>query len=192
MDAATARDNGFSVGDHVRVLLRGPAQEFELVGIFGFGDRDDFGAVTFAAFDLQTAQQVFEAPGARDRIYVQTDPGASTSAVQARLEQSLRGRFEVLTPPQAIKQVGEQVLRPLESSTYALLGFAAIGVVVGAFVIFNTFTILVTQRTRELGLLRAMGATGGQVVRSVVLEAFVVGTVASVIGLGFGILLGAG
>ena len=76
--------------------------------------------------------------------------------------------------------------------TDALLGFAAIGVVVGAFIIFNTFTILVAQRTRELGLLRAMGATGGQVVRSVVLEAFVVGAVASAIGLGVGILLGQG
>jgi putative ABC transport system permease protein len=55
MDAATAREHGFSVGDHVRVLLRGPAQDYEIVGIFGFGDRADFGAVTFAAFDLRTA-----------------------------------------------------------------------------------------------------------------------------------------
>ena len=76
--------------------------------------------------------------------------------------------------------------------TYALLGFAAIGVVVGAFIIFNTFAILVAQRTRELGLLRAMGATGNQVVWSVVLEAFVVGLVASVIGLVAGIFLGIG
>ena len=76
--------------------------------------------------------------------------------------------------------------------TDALLGFAAIGVVVGAFIIFNTFTILVAQRTRELGLLRAMGATGGQVVRSVVLEAFLVGVVASAIGLLAGVGLGVG
>ena len=192
MDAATARENGFSVGDHVRVLLRGPAQDFELVGIFGFGDRDDFGAVTFAAFDLRTAQDVFEAPGALDRILVHTDPGAPTSVVKAQLEQSLGGRFEVLTPSQAIKQVGEPVLKPLEFFTYALLGFAAIGVVVGAFVIFNTFTILVTQRTRELGLLRAMGASGRQVVWSVVLEALVVGAIASVFGLLVGIGLGIG
>ena len=192
MDAATARDNGFEVGDHVRVLLRGPAQKFEIVGIFGFGDRDDLGAITFAAFDLRTAQEVFEAPGSLDRVYVQTEPGTSTSVVRTRLEQSLGGRFEVLTTAQAIDQIGETVRTFLGFFTYALLGFAAIGVVVGAFVIFNTFTILVTQRTRELGLLRAMGASGSQVVWSVVLEALVVGTIASVLGLLIGIGLGIG
>ena len=192
MDAATARDNGFSVGDHVRVLLRGPAQKFEIVGIFGFGDRDDLGAITFAAFDLRTAQEVFEAPGALDRIYVQTDPGTATSVVKAQLEQSLGGRFEVLTVSEAIDQIGETVRTFLGFFTYALLGFAAIGVVVGAFVIFNTFTILVTQRTRELGLLRAMGASGAQVVWSVVLEALVVGAIASAFGLLLGIGLGIG
>ena len=192
MDVATAREHGFSVGDHVRVLFRGPAQDFEIVGIFGFGDRADFGPVTFAAFDLATAQKVFEAPGALDRIYVQTDPGASTSVVRARLERSLGSRFDVLTAEQAIKQVGEPVLKPLSFFTYALLGFAAIGVVVGAFVIFNTFTILVTQRTRELGLFRAMGASGSQVVWSVVLEALVVGAHASLLGLAVGIGLGIG
>ena len=98
----------------------------------------------------------------------------------------------MLTAPQAIKQVGEPVRMFLGFFTYALLGFAAIGVVVGAFVIFNTFTILVTQRTRELGLLRAMGATGSQVVWSVVLEALVVGAIASVLGLVIGIGLGIG
>jgi putative ABC transport system permease protein len=192
MDAATAREHGFSVGDHVRVLLRGPAQEYTIVGLFGFGDRSDFGAVTFAAFDLHTAQEVFESTGAFDRIYVQTDPGVSTSVVRARLERALGGRFEVLTASEAVKQVGEPVRNFLGFFTYALLGFAAIGVVVGAFVIFNTFTILVTQRTRELGLLRALGASGGQVVRSVVLEALVVGVMASALGLVVGIGLGIG
>ena len=98
----------------------------------------------------------------------------------------------MLTASEATLQVGKPVRQFLGFFTDALLGFAAIGVVVGAFIIFNTFTILVAQRTRELGLLRAMGATGGQVVRSVVLEAFVVGAVASAIGLGVGILLGVG
>ena len=88
--------------------------------------------------------------------------------------------------------MGKPVRQFLGFFTDALLGFAAIGVVVGAFIIFNTFTILVTQRTRELGLLRAMGATGGQVVRSVVLEAFLVAAVASVLGLLAGIGLGVG
>jgi putative ABC transport system permease protein len=192
MDAATARDNNFAVGDRVRVLLRGPAREYRIVGLFGFGDRDDFGAVTFAAFDLATAQRVFDASGALDRIYVQREPDVSVRVLQARIERALGGRYDVLTVAEAVNQESETVRTFLSFFTYALLGFAAIGVVVGAFVIFNTFTILVTQRTRELGLLRAMGATGRQVVWSVVLEALVVGAVASVLGLLAGIGLGVG
>ncbi len=192
MDEATARDHGFAVGDRVRVLLRGPAQDFRIVGLFGLGNRADFGAVTFAAFDLRTAQRAFDARGALDRVYVQRDPGVPTPVLQSRLQQALGAQYEVLTAEEAAAQTGEFVLRFLDFFTYALLGFAAIGVVAGAFVIFNTFTILVTQRTRELGLLRAMGASGNQVVWSVVLEACVVGVVASVIGLLVGIALGVG
>ena len=192
MDAATASDNGFQVGDRVRVLLQGPAREYRIVGLFGFGDRYDFGAVTFAAFDLETAQRVFDAPRVLDRIYVQREPDVPVRVLQARLERALGGRYDVLTAAEAVRQVGETVRNFLSFFTYALLGFAAIGVVVGAFVIFNTFTILVTQRTRELGLLRAMGATGRQVVWSVVLEALVVGALASVVGLLVGIGLGVG
>ncbi|MFI5047584.1 MAG: FtsX-like permease family protein, partial [Acidimicrobiia bacterium] len=190
MDAATARDNGFAVGDRVRVLLDGPAREFDIVGLFGFGDRFDFGAVTFAAFDLTTAQDAFDAQRSLDRIYVQREPGVPELALQQRLERQLGDGFEVLTVSQATQQLGQPVRDFLGFFTFALLGFAAIGVVVGAFVIFNTFTILVTQRTRELGLLRAMGASSVQVVGSVVLEALVVGVVASVIGLVVGVLLG--
>jgi len=192
MDAGTAAKRGFEVGDRLRVLLSGAAKEYEVVGLFGFGDITDFGAVTFAAFDLATAQREFEAEGSLDAVYVQRDTDVSTRELQARIESALGPGYQVQTAVEATLEVGKPVRQFLGFFTDALLGFAAIGVVVGAFIIFNTFTILVAQRTRELGLLRAMGATGGQVVRSVVLEAFVVGAVASVIGLGVGILLGAG
>ena len=192
MDAGTAQKHGYEVGDRVRVLLSGAAKEYEIVGLFGFGGTTDFGAVTFAAFDLATAQREFDAGSSIDAVYVQRDPDVSTHALQTRLERALGPGYEVLTRREAALQIGKPVRQFLGFFTDALLGFAAIGVVVGAFIIFNTFTILVAQRTRELGLLRAMGATGGQVVRSVVLEAFVVGAVASVVGLGIGILLGQG
>ncbi|HEY3672913.1 MAG TPA: FtsX-like permease family protein [Acidimicrobiia bacterium] len=192
MDAGTAEQHGYHVGDRVRVLLSGAAKEYEIVGLFGFGDTTDFGAVTFAAFDFATAQREFDAAGSVDAVYVQRDPDVTTSELQTRIEDTLGPGYEVLTASEATLQVGQPVRQFLGFFTDALLGFAAIGVVVGAFIIFNTFTILVAQRTRELGLLRAMGATGGQVVRSVVLEALVVGAVASAIGLGFGVLLGVG
>ncbi len=192
MDAGTAAKHGFHVGERVRVLLSGAAKEYEIVGTFGFGDTTDFGAVTFAAFDLATAQREFDAAGSVDAVYVQRDADVTTAALQTRITDTLGPGYEVLTASEATLQVGKPVRQFLGFFTDALLGFAAIGVVVGAFIIFNTFTILVAQRTRELGLLRAMGATGGQVVRSVVLEALVVGAAASAVGLGLGILLGAG
>ena len=164
----------------MRVLLSGAAKEYEIVGLFGYGDTTDLGAVTVAAFDLATAQREFDAGGSIDAVYVQRDADVSTAELQARIETALGPGYEVLTAAEATVEVGQPVRQFLGFFTDALLGFAAIGVVVGAFIIFNTFTILVAQRTRELGLLRAMGATGGQVVRSVVLEALVVGAVASV------------
>ena len=192
MDAGTARKHGYAVGDRVRILLSGAAKEFRIVGLFRVGTTTDFGAVTWAAFDLATAQREFDAGPSLDAVYVQRDPGVPDAVLQTRIQAALGPGYDVLTADEATVQVGKPVRQFLGFFTYALLGFAAIGVVVGAFIIFNTFTILVAQRTRELGLLRAMGATGGQVVRSVVLEAFVVGAIASAIGLAAGIALGVG
>ncbi len=192
VDAGTAKQEGLHIGDTVRILLQGPAERFRIVGFFCFGERCDLGPVSGAAFDLATAQVAFDARGALNAVYVQAAPGEDLAALRTRIEGSLGGGYEVLTADEAAIQTGRTVRQFLGFFTYALLGFAAIGVVVGAFIIFNTFTILVTQRTRELGLLRAMGATGGQVIRSVVLEAFVVGVVASAIGLALGVLLGVG
>ena len=192
MDAGTAEKHGFHVGDHVRVLLSGAAKRYEIVGLFAYGNTTDLGAVTVAAFDLATAQREFGASGSIDAVYVQRDADVSTAELQARLEAALGPEYKVQTAAEATVDIGQPVRQFLGFFTDALLGFAAIGVVVGAFIIFNTFTILVAQRTRELGLLRAMGATGGQVVWSVVLEALVVGAVASAVGLGVGILLGVG
>jgi putative ABC transport system permease protein len=192
MDAGTARAEGFSVGDRVRVLLDGPAQAFRIVGLFGFGTRDDFGRVSFAAFDLPTAQRVLEAEGLLDRVYVQREPNVPPEVLRERLSNALGAPYEVLTQDEARLEVGRPVRQFLGFFTAALLGFAAIGVLVAALIIFNTFTILVTQRTRELGLLRALGATGDQVVRSVVLEALVVGALATALGIAVGVALGAG
>jgi putative ABC transport system permease protein len=192
MDEATAARNGYRVGDEVRVLLRGPAERFRIVGLFGFGDQSDFGAVTFAAFDLPTAQRAFEETGQLSRIYVQREPGVGIPELRTRIERTLGPGYEVLGAREAAFQSAAPVRDFLGFFTDALLGFAAVGVVVGAFIIFNTFTILVAQRTRELGLIRAMGATGGQVVWSVVLEALVLGAVASALGLVAGIGLGTG
>jgi putative ABC transport system permease protein len=187
MDVDTARDNGFAVGDRVRVLLTGPAQDFEIVGLFGFGDRVDIGALTYAAFDLETAQQAFGAPGQLDAINVVGTPGVDPDQLRTGIATALGSAYEVQLADDAAADAGRVVRDLLELLTALLLGFAAIGVVIAALLVFNTFTIVVAQRTRELGLLRVIGASRAQVVAALALEALVVGVVASVIGLFLGI-----
>ena len=177
MDSGTARRHGFHVGDRVQVLLDGPAREFRIVGLFGLGDLLDVGGVTFAVFDLETGQQVFESPGSLDAVDVTVEPGVAKATVERRILRELGPGIEVVTPHQVATERAEPVREGLGLLRYALVGFAAVGLVVGSFIIFNTFTILLAQRTRELGLLRALGASGRQVLGSVLGEAMVIGIV---------------
>jgi putative ABC transport system permease protein len=192
MDAGTAREHGFHVGDTVRVLLEGPAEQFRIVGLFGLGTRQDFGAVTFAAFDLTTAQEVFAARRSVDAVNVTAASGVDVRDLRARIAAKIGPAYDVQTAGEIATDRGKQVIDFLSLLTQLLLGFAAIGLVIGAFIIFNTFAILLTQRTRELGLLRAMGASGRQVVVSVLVEATVLGAVASAVGVALGVGLVAG
>jgi putative ABC transport system permease protein len=192
MDVGTAERNGFRVGDRVRVLLEGEAESFQLVGLFKLGTEGDFGAVSFAAFDPQTAQRVFGAPGVFDAINVRVAPGTTPGQVKRALNQQLNqgqpnGGFDITTAAVVADETREPVDQFLSILNDALLGFAGVGLLVGGFIIFNTFTILVSQRTRELGLLRAMGASGPQVIGSVLAEAAVIGVFASAVGLVLGI-----
>lgn len=190
MDVGTARRNGFRVGDRVQVLLTGPAEQFRIVGLFKLGTQGDFGAVSFAAFDPSTAQEVFGAEGLFDAINVRVAAGASIPAVEQSLEQLLGpGGFDVTSAAVVADETRAPVDEFLGVLNDALLGFAGVGLLVGGFIIFNTFTILVSQRLRELGLLRAMGASGPQVVSSVLGEAAVIGVFASLVGLALGIAL---
>ena len=197
MDVGTAERNGFKVGDRVKVLLEGEAEEFKLVGLFKLGTEGDFGAVSFAAFDPHTAQRVFGAPGVFDAVNVRVAPGSSLVSTKRALEHELNpagakfGSFEVSSAAAVANETGKPVDELLGSLNEALLGFAGVGLLVGGFIIFNTFTILVSQRTRELGLLRAMGASGPQVIGSVLTEAAVVGVFASAVGLALGVALAA-
>ena len=191
MDVGTAREHGFTVGESVEILLDGPKETFRISGLFAFGDRTEPLAVTFAAFDLATAQRVFGAPGLIDAVNVVAEPGVDQRDLAARIQRRLGPTFEVSTASAFAADRSSEFSDFFSLLTQLLLGFAAVGLVVGAFIIFNTFAILVAQRTRELGLLRAMGARGRQVVVAVVVEAAIVGLVASVLGLFAGVGLAA-
>jgi putative ABC transport system permease protein len=189
MDAGTARKHGFEVGDSVDVLLQGPVEEFEIVGLFGLGGTTEFGGLTFAAFDLPTAQRVLASRDAVDAVVVTAADGVSVPELQEQLQATLGPGYGIEAADVVAYESGATVRQFVGLFNGALLAFAAVGLVVGAFIIVNTFTILVAQRTRELGLLRTMGASGRQVLGSVVMEAGTVGVVASVVGLGVGVVL---
>lgn len=187
MDVETARRNGFRVGDQVAVVANGPAQTFRISGLLALRDREDLGGVTVAAFDLPTAQELFGARGSYDAVFVVADPDTPVAAVSDSLRAALPS-FEIERAAGFARQVGAPIRIALGLLTQVLLGFAAIGLLVGSFIVFNTFAVLVSQRTRELGMLRALGASPGQLFRAVIVEAAIVGAVAGVVGFGLGVM----
>jgi putative ABC transport system permease protein len=192
IDAATARAQGFHVGDRIRVVVSGAAQPFTLSGITGFGNGDGPGAVTLAVFDAPTAQRLFDKQGRFDEIDVSAAAGVSAGTLRDRVAAVLPGGVEAVTAASAAAAQARQLRQSLGFLTNALLAFALISLFVASFIIWNTFSILVAQRTRELALLRALGARRGQVLRSVLVEAVAVGTVSSLAGLALGALAARG
>src|SRR6266536_2867240 len=192
VDARTASKQGFKVGDRVRILLQGPARTFTVSGIVGFGEADNLGGATLAGFELKTAQQVLNRPGKFDEIDVVAQPGVGQSELRDRISAALPAKYEAVTGADQAKRSADDINQALSFFTTALLAFAGIALFVGAFLIFNTFSIIVAQRTRELALLRCLGASRRQVLGSVLLESGIVGLVASAIGLGFGVVIALG
>jgi putative ABC transport system permease protein len=192
MDAGTAQKYDFTVGQQVRVLTAGPTQTFTITGIAEFGTANNLAGATLAAFTLPTAQAIAQETGKLDDINVVTAPGTDKSAVQQAIAKVLPPGLEVVTGQTVVDESTSSVNQALGFFSTALLVFAFISLFVGAFTIFNTFSIIVGQRTRELALLRIVGANRRQVFRSVLGEAAITGLVSSVIGLGLGVLAALG
>jgi putative ABC transport system permease protein len=193
VDAKTAERAGFRVGDRVKILFQGPARTFTVVGIVGFGQADNLGGATLAGFDLRTAQQVLNREGRFDEIDVAAEPGVTPEQLRDRIRAALPARYEVLTGEELAADQAAAINDTLGRFLgTALLAFAFVALLVGGFLIFNTFSIIVAQRTRELALLRCLGASRRQVMASVLLESVVVAIVASLVGLGLGVLIALG
>jgi putative ABC transport system permease protein len=193
VDAATARDHSLSVGETVRVVTSTGSGRFTISGIVKFGTSDSLLGATLAVFDLPTAQQLFDRPNEFDFIYVAGDGSLSATQLAQRITTVLPGGYQAITGASAAQQQTDQVDQGLGFLRTGLLVFAFVALFVGAFLIFNTFNIVVTQRTRELALLRALGASRRQVTRSVLLESAIVGLVTSaigvIVGLGLAVVL---
>ena len=192
MDRATATKYHFAVGDRVKILLIGPPQTFTISGIVRFGSADNLAGATLAAFATPTAQHIFGLDGKFDAIDVVTSPGVDKAAVRQGIARVLPAGTEVVTGQTVADEQSSAINQALGFFSTALLVFAFIALFVGGFTIFNTFSIIVGQRTRELALLRIVGASRRQVFRSVLLEAALVGLIASLIGLGLGVLAAVG
>ncbi|MFP5353287.1 MAG: ABC transporter permease [Actinomycetota bacterium] len=192
MDADTARDHGFEVGDQVEVLLQGPKVTFDLVGIIDTPSGSGFGGATMAAFDLETAQRLFKKKDRVDQIEVAAEEGTSATELRNLLAAELPDNVELKTGAAQAEETKRQIQQGFGYFTTVLLVFAAVAVFVGAFIIFNTFSIIVAQRTKEFGLLRAIGASGRQVTASVLVEAALIAAVASTLGIAAGLALAVG
>ncbi len=188
MDEGTAQKYHFEVGDQVRILLPGPTRTFTLTGIVRFGTANNLAGATIAAFTLPTAQSLFNAVGKLDAIDVLVRSGANKETTQRAIAATLPAGVEVVTGQTVANEQANAINQALGFFSTALLVFAFIALFVGGFTIFNTFSIIVGQRTRELALLRLVGASRGQVFRSVLAEAAIVGLLASAVGLGLGVL----
>jgi putative ABC transport system permease protein len=188
IDKSTAGKKDISVGDRIRVEAQGAARQFTVSGLVRFGSSGlDIGGATLAGFDLATAQRLFRKEGELDQIRVAKKSGVS----EAELLSSIRS----ILPTQTQVRSGVSQAETDASDTNAftsflqkfLLSFGIIALFVGSFVIANSLSITVTQRTREFATLRTLGASRRQIRRSVLLESFIMGFLASLVGLFLGL-----
>jgi putative ABC transport system permease protein len=192
IDRGTADNEGYKVGDTVGIAAEGPVQEFEVVGIAQYGGVASIGNATFAVFDLATAQTLLDKEGQLDEIFVAAKEGVTPEQLARDLRSALPESVTVQTGTESAQEETDEIATFTNIIEYFLLAFAGIALFVGAFVIFNTFSITVAQRTREFATLRTIGASRRQVLTTVIVEAFAIGLVASLIGLGLGVLLALG
>src|SRR4051795_2835585 len=194
IDEQSAEKFSIPVGASVGVVVSGKTLPAHMTGIVRFGTGSGLAGATLVAFSPHTAQQLLL--GSKDSwstLQVAADPGVSQEVLQQRVAAALKNQpLQVLTEKAYVTDQSNAVKSQFKFFSILLLVFAFISVFVAVFIIFNTFTVLVAQRTRELALLRALGASRGQVLRAVVLEAFAVGLFAGVVGLAVGVLVAAG
>jgi putative ABC transport system permease protein len=192
IDKGTTDKYGFHVGDTVRILFQGPPQQFTLSGIVKFGRANGLAGATVASFELPTAQQLLNRPGEFDNVSLLAKSGTSATSLKGEVSKQIPSGYEAITGTELAKETAKQVNKALGFFTTFLLIFALISLFVGSFIILNTFSILVAQRTRELALLRALGASRKQVLISTLGEAGVVGLIAAVVGIVAGAGVAAG
>ncbi len=192
IDAGTAIDHNLSVGQTVKVVTTTGPGEYTISGIARLGESNSLLGATLALFDLPTAQKLFDREGEFDAIYVKGDSGVSPDLLASKVAAALPSGYQAITAASAAAEQQDQVSQGLGFLRTFFLIFGFVALFVGAFIIFNTFNIVVSQRSRELALFRALGARRRQVLVSVMIESAIVGFVASLGGILLGMALAKG
>ncbi len=192
VDASTAGKDRFAPGQEIGIVARGPVQRFRIVGTVKFAGISSLGGATMAIFTLPTAQRLFHKQGQFDQISIAARSGVSPAQLVRAIRPLLPVSAQVKTGQAQAQQATKDTSGFLDIFQSFLLAFGGIALFVGSFVIANTLSITIAQRTRELATLRTLGATRRQVLASVMLEALVIGLLASVTGLFVGLALARG
>jgi putative ABC transport system permease protein len=191
IDNGSAKSGKFKAGDTIGAAVQGPVKQYRITGIAKFGSVDSLGGATVAVFDTKTAQRLLGKDG-YDLIAISAKPGVSPESLVDEIKPLLPKNTEVQTGAEQAKAAAKDISEFTKFIQYFLLAFGAVALFVGAFVIFNTLSITIAQRTRELATLRTLGASRRQVRRSVLIEGFAIGTLASLLGLALGVGLAKG
>ena len=188
LDQATVDDHGWAIGDTVGVLAKEATTDMTIVGTATFGEVEGLPGISVVAVHDVTAQAMFASPGTYDSIVVASD-GSTTNAELADAVQAAVGSddLEIVTGAADTADKQADFKEDMAFFSTFLLAFAYIALFVGMFIIYNTFSIIIAQRMREMAMLRAVGASRRQVLRAVLLESAMVGAVASAIGLVAGV-----
>ncbi len=192
IDVSTASKKGLEVGDEIGVQSEGPIERVRISGLVRFGGADSIGGATLAGFDLPTAQRLFDKEGKLDQIRVAAAQGVTPEQLVADIEPILPAGTQVKTSTEQARDDAEGTNQFISFLRGFLLAFGGIALFVGSFVIANSLSITIAQRTREFATLRTLGASRRQVLRSIILEALVVGVTASVVGVVLGLALAKG
>jgi len=192
IDKSTASKENFEIGQVIGVQADGPVNRMRVSGIVKFGSVSTIGGATLAGFDLPAAQQLFGKPGKLDEIAVAASQGTSDPKLIAAINNILPPDTQVRTAQAQSHEDAKETDSFISFLQKFLLGFGGVALFVGSFVIANSLSITIAQRTREFATLRTLGASRSQILRSVMLEALVMGTLASIVGLFVGLALAKG
>ena len=187
IDRKSADTGGFEIGEQLTVLTPTGTVNPTLVGVVTFAGEDSPGGASLVMFEPTEAQSVLTEPGKVDDIKVVADAGIDQETLAARVADVVPGETEVLTGAEITAEDQDALADDMAFFNTFLMVFAIIALFVGSFIIYNSFSIIVAQRTKEMALMRAIGASRRQVLASVILESVAVGAVASVVGLAAGV-----